>query len=301
MVKLCHFSDIHLTTAPLGWQPRDWFGKRLTGWFNLRALGRGARFRHAATVLAALRRDLAGRGYDHLVFTGDATMLGFDTEMAAAAAALGVDDPALPPGIAVPGNHDVYIHRVERRQVFETAFATWQQGLRVGTAAYPFARAVGDVWLIGLNSARANFWPWDATGKVGTGQLERLRRLTARLGPGLRVVVSHYPVVMANRRPEPRFHRLTDWKRARDVAAECGVSLWLHGHKHGWYVVPAGPDLPFASVCVGSSTQTRRWGYHEYTISGQTLTGLRRVYDPTAGTFVDADIFELQLPPSPAG
>src|SRR5438445_7095785 len=29
-----------------------------------------------------------------------------------------------------------------------------------------------------------------------------------------------------------RWHRLRDWKHVRDAAAECGVSLWLHGHKH---------------------------------------------------------------------
>ena len=112
-----------------------------------------------------LRRELATRGLDHLVFSGDATMLGFDTEMAAAAAALGVGDRALPPCIAVPGNHDVYVARTERRGAFEAAFAAWQQGERVGKAIYPFARKVGHVWLIAVNSAKSNFWLWDATGR----------------------------------------------------------------------------------------------------------------------------------------
>ena len=87
----------------------------------------------------------------------------------------------------------------------------------------------------------------------------------------------------AKRTPEPRFHRLRDWDRVRDAAAECGVSLWLHGHRHSWYVLPAGENLPFATICAGSSTQTKRWGYHEYTIDGWKLTGLRRVFDPESG------------------
>ena len=100
--------------------------------------------------------------------------------------------------------------------------------------------------------------PWDASGKVGDTQLARLKELCATLGDGPRIVVSHYPILMSNRKPEPRFHRLRDWKRVRDVAAECGVGLWLHGHKHAWYVLPAGENQPFASVCVGSATQRLR-------------------------------------------
>jgi 3',5'-cyclic AMP phosphodiesterase CpdA len=296
MIRLCHFSDIHLTARPLGWTVRDMFGKRTTGWFNLSALGRGKRFRHAPSVVEVLRRDLAARGYDHIAFSGDATMLGFESEMFAAAEALGVNDESLPPGMAVPGNHDVYVGRAERRRAFEEAFRPWQQGRRVGESHYPFARKVGHIWLIGVNSARANVLPWDASGKVGEKQLERLRELTATLDAGPRIVVSHYPILMPGRKPEPRFHRLRDWRRVRDVAAECGVSLWLHGHKHAWYVLPAGENLPFAAICAGSGTQTKRWGYHEYAIDGWKLAGLRRVYDPAAGAFTDADTFELELP-----
>lgn len=232
MVKLAHFSDVHLSARPLGWKARDLVGKRTTGWVNLALLGRGGRFKHAPEVVGALRRDLATRGFDHLVFSGDATMMGFEAEMTRAAAALGVEDTALPPGVAVPGNHDVYVGRAERRAAFEEAFAGWQHGTRVGGSRYPFARKVGHVWLIAVNSARANLWPWDASGKVGEPQLARLRELTATLAPGPRIVVSHYPILMADGKPEPRFHRLRDWERVRDVAAECGASLWLHGHRH---------------------------------------------------------------------
>ena len=295
-VRLAHFSDVHLTARRLGWTVRDMLGKRSTGWMNIRLLGRGSRFKHAPAVVEVLRRDLATRGYDHLVFSGDATMLGFDSEMAEAAARLGVNDPTMPPGIAVPGNHDVYVGAAARKQAFEAEFAPWQQGQRVGDSFYPFARKVGHVWLIAVNSARANFWLWDATGRVGEAQLARLRELTASLDAGPKIVVSHYPILMANRKPEPRWHRLRDWARVRDVVGQCGVSLWLHGHKHSWYVVPPDANLPFADICAGSSTQTKRWGYHEYTIDGWTLNALRRVYDPTAGAFADADHFALELP-----
>lgn len=296
MVKLAHFSDIHLTARPLGWRVRDAFNKRTTGWVNVTLLGRGTRFQHADAVTAALRHEFGTRGFDQLVFSGDATALGFPTEMAAAADRLGVGDGSLPPGIAVPGNHDLYIHGSVRQRHFETAFAPWQRGERASADPYPFAQKVGHVWLIALNSAKPNLFFWDATGRIGAAQLRRFRELCATLDDGPRIVVSHYPLLKEGHRIEPRWHRLHDWRAARDTAAECGVSLWLHGHRHHWYVLPPAADLPFPTICTGSSTQTNRWGYHEYAIADRHLKAVRRVYDPTTGSFADAETFELTLP-----
>ena len=295
-VRLAHFSDIHLTARPLGWRVRDAFNKRPTGWVNVAVFGRGRRFRHANDVTAALRREFASRGFDELVFSGDASTLGFSSEMTESARRLGVGDPGLPPGIAVPGNHDVYVRRSARDRLFEDAFGPWQHGQRVSADHYPFARKVGHVWLIGVNSATPNFWLWDASGSVGAAQLDRLKKLCAQLDVGPRIVVSHYPILMQGHRPEGRWHRLRDWRAVRDVAAECGVSLWLHGHRHHWYFLPPAPNLPFPTICAGSSTQTARWGYHDYTVDGWNLKAVRRVYDLAGSAFVDAETFELELP-----
>ncbi|MDY3561596.1 metallophosphoesterase [Gemmata sp. JC673] len=296
MVRLAHFSDIHLTAQPLGWRVRDTFNKRSVGWVNVRFLGRGARFRYASDVATVLRREFATRGFDQLVFSGDASTMGFAAELREAATRIGVGDDSLPPGLAVPGNHDLYTGRAIRDRYFEDAFAPWQHGQRVGNEVYPFARKVGHVWLIALNSAKPNFLFWDATGRVGHAQLDRFRRLCKSLDDGPRIVVSHYPLLKEGHTVEPRWHRLHDWHAARDAAAECGVSLWLHGHRHHWYVLPVAPNLPFPTICTGSSTQTKRWGYHDYTIDGRRLTGARRVYDFATGAFLDAERFELELP-----
>jgi 3',5'-cyclic AMP phosphodiesterase CpdA len=296
MIRLAHFSDVHLTSPKLGWRVRDLFGKRATGWINVRVLGRGRRFRHADLVVEALKREFRERGFDRLVFSGDATTMAFEQEMAAAAVRIGVGDGTLPAAIAVPGNHDLYTYGAVRRRSFEHAFSNWQQGERVDAKhTYPFAQKVGHAWLIGLNSSRANLFPWDATGTVGTAQLARFRDLMQRLDDGPRIVVSHYPLLTRLRKPEPRWHRLRDWRRVRDAAAECGVHLWLHGHKHAWYYLAAGEEQPFASIGVGSSAQEFLWGYHEYVIDGWTLKGLRRIFDPRDGRFVDRAQFDLQL------
>lgn len=296
MIRLAHFSDVHLTSEKLGWRVRDFFGKRASGWVNVAVLGRRHRFRFANDVVAALQSEFRERQFDHLVFSGDATTMAFEREMNEAAERLGVGDTTLPPCIAVPGNHDLYTYGAVRRRVFEFAFSAWQQGERVDAShTYPFAKKVGHVWLIALNSARANLLPWDATGKVGSAQLERLKALTAKLDAGPRVVVSHYPILTRGGKPEARWHRLKDWKRVRDAASACGVNLWLHGHKHAWYILRAGDHQPFHSINVGSSAQFKLWGYHEYAIDGWNLQGLRRTYNPDTGRFLDREAFELDL------
>jgi 3',5'-cyclic AMP phosphodiesterase CpdA len=294
-LRLAHFSDLHLTATPLGWGVRDVLSKKATGWVNVKLLGRGRRFKHALAVTAALRRDLAARGFDHLVFSGDATTLAFESEMKLAAEALGVTDPALPPGLAVPGNHDYYTRFVERIGLFESYFAKWQTGLRVDDKPYPFAQQVGPMWLIGVNSCTANRMTWDATGRIGEAQLDRLRALSAKLPPGPRILVTHYPLRNAKGKVEVRTHRLRDHTEALAAATECGISLWLHGHLHRPFFLPAAGDRPFPVVCGGSASQTRRWGYHDYTIEGKQLRAVRRVYDVTAGEFHDALTFELDL------
>lgn len=296
-VRLAHFSDIHLTARPLGWRPRDLLGKRVSGWVNVRLLGRGRRFKAAPTVIAALIRGLRERTPDAIVFSGDATHLGFESEVTVAASALAVGDELLPPGIAVPGNHDYYTRRAVREAGFERHFAPWQKGMRAEERfVYPFARKVGHVWLIGVCSSTANRWRGDASGEVGPGQLDRLRRLCGRLDDGVRVIVTHYPLRTHDGQIEPRVHRLRDHADALAVAKECGIGLWLHGHIHKGFVLPPTAAIPFGVVCAGSATQGNRWSYCEYTISGSELEGVWRTYSPQADTFLDTEAFGFTLP-----
>ena len=61
-IRLAHFSDVHLTTRPLGWALRDLRSKRVSGWFNLRALGRGKHFRYAEQVVKDQLAKLKAQG-----------------------------------------------------------------------------------------------------------------------------------------------------------------------------------------------------------------------------------------------
>jgi len=295
-IRLIHFSDIHLPPPHARWALGDWFSKRATGWFNLRCLGRGRRFALADRAVTALATDLQQRQPDHVVFSGDATSLGFEEEMAHAAELLRVGKPSTPAGLAVPGNHDYYTRAGAASGLFERYFAGWQNGERVDGAAYPFAQRVGPVWLIGVNSCTGNRWFWDAAGSVGSEQLGRLSKLFQRLDSAPRILVTHYPVCLAGGEPERRYHALRDVSDVVRVAVEGNVCLWLHGHQHRAYCVASPQIAPFPILCVGTATQQGRWSYGEYTIRGRELHVLRRVYMPGEDRFQDRDAFDLQLP-----
>src|SRR5258707_7587520 len=111
-IRLAHFSDVHITARPLGWGGGDWLNKRLPGWVNLRWFGRQHRFRHADEVLTTLIQELRRRAFDRVIFSGDATALGFEAEFRRAAEFLGLQQPTLLPGLALPRNHDYYTNRV---------------------------------------------------------------------------------------------------------------------------------------------------------------------------------------------
>ncbi len=291
MVRFAHISDVHVSVRPLGWRLRDCFNKRATTWMNLR-ISRGKAFRRADEVLRALEIDRRERGIEHVIFSGDATALGYPSEIARAADLLGVGRG---PGLAVPGNHDYLIRHAAASGEFERRFAPWQVGERVDHHIYPFAQKVGDVWLVAVNSARGTRLFWDATGAVGPEQADRLRTLLSQLTPGPRILVTHYPICLKNGRPEGRTHGLVDLATLLAIAKNGGVRLWLHGHRHGFYALPNPNDAGFPAVCIGSSTQENCWSYGDYQIDAGQLTGVRRVYDPAVNRFRDGEPIAIRL------
>jgi 3',5'-cyclic AMP phosphodiesterase CpdA len=292
-VRLAHFSDVHITTAPLGWQWRDWTTKRVTGWINTHLLSRRHRFRHAADTLARIIADISERRPDAVLFSGDATMMGFPAEVERAAKILRVAASEMP-GFAVPGNHDYYTAAAVRSGAFERCFAPWLVGERLDGQTYPFARQIGPVSLVGVNSSVANVGPSDASGEVGQGQLQRLERLLSNLPAGPRILVTHYPVARPDGRPESVSHGLRDLDALLAIASKGGVRLWLHGHRHEWYVLnPGGPQIPFSAICAGSATEAGISGYNEYTISGNQLRFVRRDFDAVNLSFQDRPGVEI--------
>lgn len=292
--RMAHFSDIHLTAPRLRLGPLDWFGKRGTGWLNHR-YRRKKHFSDASTVAAGLVADVRARQYDHVVFSGDATTLGLRSEFDEVTRVMQPDGD-WPPRTAVPGNHDYYTRGAIRKGQFETVFAKWQEGDRVDESIYPFVQKAGPLWVIAVNSAKSNLAVWDSRGRVGRRQLERTANLFRRLPPGPRIMVTHYPLCLADGQDETRWRRLRDARHLRELAKAAGVRLWLHGHRHVNYFRPPDKALPFAVVCAGSATQAGKWSYNEYTFVNGEMHGRRRVWSPETGTFIDGDGFSFAFP-----
>jgi 3',5'-cyclic AMP phosphodiesterase CpdA len=295
-IRLAHLSDIHISVPHPGWQMRDLLTKRLTGWINLRLLGRGRRFRRGEEILAVLMTELHRLRPDRVIFSGDATALSFEREFQRAAILLGLTQGEHLPGLAVPGNHDYYITRAAQSGLFERYFAPWLQGERIGEALYPFAQRAGPFWLVGVNAGVPNWLPWDAGGEVGPDQLGRLEVLLSQLSPGPRILVIHFPIYQAQGKKEIHSRNLGDLDQVLALAARGGVCLWLHGHRHDAYFHPASDQIPFPVICAGSATHRDRWSYHLYTITGPRLLGVKRTFHPEEGIFRDAGSFELTLP-----
>jgi 3',5'-cyclic AMP phosphodiesterase CpdA len=304
VLRLAHFSDVHVAAARPGWRLRDLASKRVTGWINLRWLGRGRTFQAGEQVMAALMAELRALPPHRVIFSGDATALGFQAEFARAAELLELTAPEPLPGLAVPGNHDYYVRDVVRGRWFEHHFAPWLKGERVDGATYPFAQRVGSYWLVGVNTSVPTLLPWDASGWTGEEQLRRLDTLLQRLPAGPRILVTHYPVCRDDGTHEKPSHALRDLDRLVTIAARGGVCLWLHGHRHGPYYHTEPRQAPFPAICAGSVTQQGCWSYKQYTIEGRRFRAVRRTYNPEQGAFQEARSFELELPiespPSPA-
>jgi hypothetical protein len=73
------------------------------------------------------------------------------------------------------------------------------------------------------------------------------------------------------------------------------VRAWLHGHRHNAYHLPPAPGRPFALICAGSVTQTRRWSYGTYDLALDRIQGERRRYNPESGRFESSLAFEIPL------
>ena len=308
-VRLAHFSDLHLLShAGARWL--QFANKRWIGAMNL--LSNRARH-YVGEAFEDMIEDLNGQGLDHAVCTGDVTNLAFEQEFRFARERF--DRLRLGPlGVTVlPGNHDAYV--AEGIPHFATVFADyatpdpgWAWG--EGDAApgepederrWPIVRVRGDLALIGLSTSRATPW-FTAYGRVGAGQLARLRRVLTdpRLGQSTRVVAIHHPP--AGPRARSKIRGLRDHADFAAVIAEAGAELVIHGHEHrNMREVLPGPagDVPVLGVpsgTYGASDPSRTARYRVIEIAGrQVVSDHLRVWRRDEKAFVVDDSAPLAV------
>lgn len=277
-VRIAHLSDVHIGPAP--WpRLRDLHPKRVLGYANWM---RSRRLLHRPEVADLLVADAADQSVDHILVSGDLTNFGLPAEHVRALAWL--ERIGKPETVSVvPGNHDVYT-RLRRDPGIERWHAFYS-GQTVGGKPFPFVRTVGQVALIGLNSAIVTA-PAIAAGLVGEPQLQRLAEILEDLrGNGLfRLVMIHHPPL-----PGQASHRraLRDAARLQDVLAAHGAELVVHGHNHrsmtAWTRGPQGsiPVIGVASCSASRADRPEPASYNIYEVGGSAARGERSSWSLT--------------------
>ncbi len=256
-IRLAHLSDVHVQLDTSGMPLRRLGFRRLCAQFELRLLGRAARYSGAEERLHALALE-AAKSADHVILTGDLTALAFTEEFEGAAEALA---PLLAsPGrfSLIPGNHDRYTARAASERRFERIFGHLLKSdlpKYTGPQGYPFVRFAGEeLAIVGLDSTRLAPCPGVAVGRVGERQLAALRALLddpALSRRALAIMVHHGPL-HEDGRPDRRTHGLLDGAELMALLAGRPCTLH-HGHIHHRYWHPATPGRPNI-FCAGSST-----------------------------------------------
>ncbi|HUJ59316.1 MAG TPA: metallophosphoesterase [Kofleriaceae bacterium] len=290
-MRLAHCSDLHLLSHD-GVRWIELANKRWIGAMNL--ISNRSRHYHVE-AFAQMVDDLNAQGIDHVLCTGDVTNLALEQEFVFARKMF--DQLAGGPDhvTVIPGNHDAYVAEgvAHFAAIFEPYCRTdpgwaWPETERLtddDDLRWPIVRVRGELALIGVSTSRATPW-FTAYGRVGVGQLERLRRTLEddRLRHKVRVVAIHHPP--AGRRAESRIRGLRDHEDFAHVLAEAGAELVVHGHEHRCMLEHlGGPRGPIDVRGVASGTYfhdkpDRTARYRVYEISQGSLTPEQiRVWD----------------------
>ncbi len=158
-----------------------------------------------------------------------------------------------------PGNHDAYVPGALKQ-----AYTAWRPYMQsdpelgqtppLGTNPhFPFVRRRNNTTIIGLSTAKAT-GPFMATGHIDSNQLRELadHLHRAKERGDFRVVMLHHPPV---RNATPWYKRLVGSSRFRNIIAEHGAELILHGHTHrATRMEINGPEGPVPVICVPSAS-----------------------------------------------
>jgi 3',5'-cyclic AMP phosphodiesterase CpdA len=254
MITLAHMSDIHLAPLPPV-RAMDLLNKRITGYLNWQ-------LRRQSSLdgmgLAQLVAHLHSQEADFTAVTGDLVNLGLEAEIAIALGWLKGIGPATKVCVS-PGNHDAYLPGTLTQAC--TFWRDYVAGETINDHPFPFVRRVGEVAVISCSSAIATP-PLFAAGRFDAAQAGRLARILRLMGDGgyFRVVMIHHP---PNLEHQSLRKGLWGSKLFRDVIADAGAEIILHGHTHRSTIHnikgPKG-DVPVIGVAAAGTAQGARAG-----------------------------------------
>jgi 3',5'-cyclic AMP phosphodiesterase CpdA len=283
VLRVLHFSDVHVDVPPWRLPWRDMLGKRLVGGVNL-VLRRHRHFRDARDKLQQLARFAEREAIDLVICTGDYTALGTAPELRAAREAVQALTTRPLGYVTVPGNHDLYLPDAITDGRFERAFGDlmsagdWPE--RAVDGIYPAVHLYGDALaVVTVNSARPNPPILRSSGRIPEAQLEALAAILAE--PELQrrsvLVATHYAPRRRDGSPDRFDHGLENADALLEVCRKAPRAAVLHGHIHWRYHL--GPETGLPHIFgAGSATYDGREGIWVYEVQPDRLRALPGAY-----------------------
>jgi 3',5'-cyclic AMP phosphodiesterase CpdA len=263
MMRVLHFSDVHVGVSLREMPVKELLSKRLLGGANL-LLRRQRLFRDAPAKLAALGRFAERQAIDLVICTGDYTALGTVPELIAARRAVEPLTRRRCGFVTVPGNHDLYLPDTLADARFERSFGDllgtdWPEHAVDG--GWPAVRLYDEhLAVVSVNSARPNPQLLRASGRIPDLQLGALRVVLAdaRLEGRTVLVATHHAPRLRDGRPDRFSHGLENAGELLALCAPVSRCAILHGHIHWRYhLQPHGGPHLFGA---GSATHHGREG-----------------------------------------
>lgn len=298
VIRVLHFSDVHVQESILTVPPREMLGKRALAFGNL-YLTRGRLFKESVPKLHALGRFAQREQVDFAICSGDYTAVGTEAEYKSARAAIDALTQ-MPLGFCtVPGNHDLYLADTVRHTRFERHFGAYTASdlpEYVVDGPYPYVRLVGDALaVVGVNSSKPNPSPFTSAGYVPPAQLAALSRVLddARLAHRQIIVMTHYGILRRDGTPDSEHHGLDN---ADALVAVCNRPhvMIAHGHIHGRYCHPPVDGRPWI-FCAGSTTQREREGFWMYEFEADRMLAIPGNFYGNEYMLARSDALEVKL------
>ena len=278
MIRVLHFSDVHVEDGFADVPVRDFLNKRFVAYVNL-LLNRRRHFTESRPKLAALAEFMREQRIDVSICTGDYTALGTHPELALARQAIEPLTKAPHGFVTVPGNHDLYLPDTVIDGRFDKYFGnllrTDLPGLSVD-GIWPQVRLIGDhLAIVAVNSSRPNSVVYLSSGRVPDDQLELLARIVEdeRVKDRFVLVATHYAPRLSNGLPDRPTHGLENAEALFEALRSVDRGAIVFGHVHRRYHVRVS-DVAMSLCSAGSATQHGREGIWVYEIGPHEARGI---------------------------
>lgn len=278
MIRVLHFSDLHLEDGFAAERTEAFLNKRLVGLLNLR-LRRASHFRGAREKVEALAAFAEREAVDLALCTGDYTALGTESEIAFARRVVEPFTRAPKGFVTLAGNHDLYVEDAVVGRYFERHFGAFLGTERPDLSVdgrFPIVRFPAEgVAVVALESSRVNPAPHVSSGRVPDAQVEALERILAH--PEVKdrfvFVMTHYAPRLWNGRPDSMLHGLENADALLRAMRELRFGALLFGHVHHRYHLHE-QEHAVPLFCAGSATYRDREGAWLFELGPETALAM---------------------------